>query len=118
MTVPLCDNWQDKVLSIKPYIHPLGLESKKLADDIFNKLQYQGRLTYTQTHTSFSFPVFIVWKFDSNGNKKGRIVVDIKKLNKLIILDSYPLPLQTDIITSVQGCTNLAILDTAFFFYQ
>lgn len=32
--------------------------------------------------------------------------------------DSYPLLLQSEIIANVQGCTNLAILDTASFFYQ
>lgn len=60
MTVPLCDNWQDKISSIKLHVYPLRLESKKLVDDTFNKLQYQGRLTYTQTHTPFSFPIFVV----------------------------------------------------------
>lgn len=45
-------------------------------------------------------------------------MVDIQKLNELVLLDSYPLPLQSEIITNVQGYTNLVVLDAAFFFYQ
>lgn len=35
-----------------------------------------------------------------------------------MLSDSYPLPLQSEIIANVQGCTNLAVLDAASFFYQ
>lgn len=78
-----------KILFIKPRIYSLGLESKKLVDDTFNKLQCQGRLTYIQTHTPFSFPVFLVWKLGPNENKKSHAVVDIRKLNELVVSDSY-----------------------------
>lgn len=37
MIVSLCDNWQDKILSIKARVYPLDLESNKLVDDIFNE---------------------------------------------------------------------------------
>lgn len=36
----------------------------------------------------------------------------------MVLSDSYFLPLQSEIIADVQGCTNLAILDVASFFYQ
>lgn len=35
-----------------------------------------------------------------------------------MLLDSYSLLLQSEIIGNVQGCTNLAVLDAASFFYQ
>ena len=44
--------------------------------------------------------------------------MDIWKLNDLVILDAYPLPLQSEIISNVQGYTNLAVLDATSFFYQ
>ena len=68
--------------------------------------------------TPFSFSVFIIWKSDSEGKKKSRAVVDICKLNDLVLPNSYPLLLQSEIIANVQGCTNLAVLDAASFFYQ
>ena len=50
--------------------------------------------------------------------KKGQAVVDIRRLNDLVIPDTYPLPLQSDIIATIGGCTHLAVLDATFFFYQ
>lgn len=77
-----------------------------------------GRLEFTTEHTLFSFPVFVVWKANAEGKRKGRVVVDIRKLNEMVLPDLYPLPLQSEIIANVQGCTNLAVLDAASFFYQ
>lgn len=77
-----------------------------------------SRLEFTTEHTPFSFPMFVVWKADAEGKRKGRVVVDIRKLNKMVLPDSYPLPLQSEIIANIQGCTNLAVLNAASFFYQ
>ncbi len=75
-------------------------------------------MKFTSNLTPFSFPVFVIYKSDAEGKRKRRAVVDIHKLNELVLLDSYPLPLQSEIIANVQGCTNLAVLDVASFFYQ
>lgn len=117
MTVPLCIDWQSHLYIIKPRVYLLGNKAKALVNEIFNELQWQDRLVYTQTYTFFSFPVFVVWKPKPNG-KKGRAVVDIRRFNDLVVPNTYPLLLQSDIITTVQRCTQLAVLDTAFFFYQ
>lgn len=61
--------------------------------------------------------MFVVLKTDVESKKKDRVVVDIQKLNKMILFDFYSLPLQLEIIENVQGCTNLAILDATLFFY-
>ena len=118
MKVHLKSGWETKVSSIKPMVYPLGIKAKRLVDETFDKMQRLGRLKYTTSHTPFSFPVFVVYKTNAKGEKKGRAVFDIRKLNDLVIPDAYPLPLQSDIIASVQGCTNLAVLDAALFFYQ
>ena len=118
MKVPLKPGWETKVSAIKPRVYPLGNDARRLVDDTFNELYQQGRIKFTSDPTPFSFPVFVVWKSDSEGKKKGRAVVDIRKLNDLVLSDSYPLPLQSEIIVNGQGCTNLAVLDAASFFYQ
>ena len=118
MKVHLKPGWETKVSAIKPRVYPLGIEAKRLVDETFDEMQRLGRLKYTTSHTPFSFPVFVVYKTNAKGEKKRRAVVDIRKLNDLVIPDAYPLPLQSDIIASVQGCTNLAVLDAASFFYQ
>ncbi len=118
MTVPLKPGWESKVSSIKPRIYPLGNEARQVVDDRFDEMHRQGRLEYTTDPTPFSFPVFVIYKTDSHGKIKGRAVVDIWKLNDLVLPDSYSFPLQSEIIANVQGCTNLAVLDVASFFYQ
>ena len=100
MTMPLRTDWQSHLHTIKPRIYPLGNKAKALVDETFDKLQWQNCLVYTQTHTSFSFPVFIVWKPGLNG-KKDRAIIDIRRINNLVIPDTYPLPLQSDIIATV-----------------
>ena len=96
----------------------LGIEAKRLVDETFDKMQRLGRLKYTISHTPFSFPVFVVYKTNAKGERKGRTVVDIRKLNDLIVPDAYLLLLQSDMIASIQECTNLAVLDAASYFYQ
>lgn len=118
MRVPLKPGWETKVSPIKPRVYPLGNDARQLIDDTFNEMHTQGRLEFTTRPTPFSFPVFVVRKSGSDGKKKGCAVMDIRKLNHLVLPDSYPLPLQSEIITNVQGYTNLAVLDAASFFYQ
>lgn len=118
MKVPLKPGWEAKVSAIKPKVYPLGNDARRLVDNTFNELHQQGRMKFMSNPTSFSFPIFVVWKSDSEGKKKGHAVVDIRKLNNLVLPDSYPLPLQSEIIANVQGCTNLAVLDAASFFYH
>ncbi len=93
MTVPLKLGWELKVSAIKPRIYPLGNEACCIIDDTFDKMHKQGRLQYTTEPTPFNFPVFVIYKTDHQGRRKGRVVVDIRKLNKLVLPDSYPLPL-------------------------
>lgn len=118
MKVLLKPGWETKVSTIKPRVYPLGNENRQVVDETFDEMHRLGRLEFTTEHTLFSFPVFVVWKADAEGKRKGRAVVDIRKLNEMVLPDSYPLPLQSEIIANIQGCTNLAVLDAASFFYQ
>ncbi len=77
MTVPLKPGWKSKVSSIKPRIYPLGNEVWQVVDDKFDEMHKQGRLEYTTDPTLINFPVFIIYKTDSHGKKKGRTIVDI-----------------------------------------
>ena len=118
MKVPLKLGWEIKGSMIKPRVYPLGNENRQVVDKIFDEMHRLSRLEFTTKHTPFSFPVFVIWKADAEGKRKGRAVVDIWKLNEMVLPDSYLLPLQSEIIANIQRCTNLAVLDTALFFYQ
>lgn len=118
MIVPLKPSWELKVSAIKLQIYPLGNKACCVIDDTFDEMHKQSCLQYTTDPTPFSFPIFVIDKTDQHGRRKCCTVIDIWKVNKLVLADSYLLPLQSEIIAHVQECTNLAVLDAALFFYQ
>jgi len=50
--------------------------------------------------------------------RKGRVVVDIRGLNKITIKDAYPLPNMSDIIAAVSECPYITVVDALAFFHQ
>lgn len=116
--MPLKSGWEAKVSAIKPRVYLPRNKACQRVDNTFDKMHCLGRLKFTFKHIPFCFLVFVIWKLDAEGKKKSRIVVDIPKLNDMVLPDSYPLALQSQIIANVPGCTNLAVLDAASFFYQ
>lgn len=115
--VDLKPRWETKVSTIKPRVYPLGIENRRLVDKMFDKLQRLGCLKYMTSPIPFNIPIFVIWKTAANGEKKNRAVIDIRKLNDLVIPNAYPLPLHFEIISKIQGYTNLAVLNAASFFY-
>lgn len=117
MKVPLKPGWESRVSAIKPRVYPVGNDFCRVVDETFDKMYCQSRLKFITNLTPFSFPVLIVWKPDADGKKKGRAVIDIRKLNEMVFPDSYLLPLQSEIIANVQRYTKLALFDAVSFFY-
>ncbi|KAJ5381114.1 uncharacterized protein N7496_003542 [Penicillium cataractarum] len=62
--------------------------------------------------------LFVVWCTLQNGDRKPRVVVDFRGLNRISLRDSYPLPRQEDIISFTQGATHISVFDALAFFYQ
>lgn len=118
MKVHLKSRWESKVSAIKPNVYLLDIDNYRLVDETFDELQHFGCLKYITSHIFFSFPIFVIWKTAVNGEKKGQVVVDIWKLNNLVIPNAYPLPFQSEIIANVEGYINLAVLNAILFFYQ
>lgn len=101
MKVPLKPRWKAKVLAIKPRIYPLENEACQLVYETFDKIYHLDRLKFTTAHIPFRFLVFNLWKIDAEEKKKGKVVVNLQKLNKMVLSDSYLLPLQLEIIANV-----------------
>lgn len=93
MKVLLKPDWETKVSIIKPRVYSLGNKNWQVVDKIFNEMHRLDYLKFTTKYTPFSFPVFVIWKPDAKGKRKSRVVVDIRKLNEMLLSDSYPLPL-------------------------
>jgi hypothetical protein len=58
-------------------------------------------------------PVFIVYR-----NSKPRMVIDLRKLNELVVADEFPLPRQDDILQALSGSQWLTTLDALAGFTQ
>lgn len=52
------------------------------------------------------------------GEQKCQVVTDIQELNRMVLANTYPMPLQAQIIALVAGCGYITVVDTAAFFYQ
>lgn len=98
-------------------IYPLSPKDKEVVDIAMDKLQRMGKVKFTTQPTPFSYPIFVVWK-EVNGEKVGRMVVDIRGLNQITLPDTHPIPLQAAMIRCVAGCRYITIVDGSGYFHQ
>ena len=98
-------------------VYPVSQRDKQVIDETFDKLHQQGKMTWSSQPTPFSYPCFVVWR-EVNGVKKGRVVIDIRSLNRITENDSYPLPLQTEVTSMVAGYAFISICDAVGWFHQ
>ena len=99
-------------------VYPVSQKDKDVIDETFNKLHEQGKMEWTNQPTPYSYPVFVVWRQMPDGSRKGRVVVDIRGLNKITESDAYPLPLQSDITSAVAGYPYISTVDGNGYFHQ
>ena len=123
LKVPLVTDWKAVGAKLAHWTYPQDVSSQALIDEKFNKLQSKGKLKYISRPTPFSFPVFVVWITTFEGldkilKKKGHVMVDIQGLNKIVITDNYPMLSQEDIISAVQSCLYLTIINCSSQFFQ
>jgi hypothetical protein len=115
MRVPLVEGWQNQRVSSRSY--PLSRRDRQLLDEIFDGLHKQGKMVWATRATPFAHPVFVVWRM-VRGAVKGRVVIDLRGLNRVTIPDNYPLPLQSEIIAELRGKLYITAIDATAFFYQ
>ena len=97
MRIDLVDGWQNQKRTMRLY--PLGIQDRAVLDKKHDKLYVEGKIDWIKRPAPIACPVFIVWQ---NGNivknskvigiKKGRVVINLRPVNRLVIPDSYPLP--------------------------
>ena len=67
----------------------------------------------------YNFPLWIAPKnLDASGEKKWKVVIDFRALNKKVIRDAYPLPNIRDIINHLGNAQYFSVLDLASGFHQ
>lgn len=120
MEVPLKEGWENRLP--KPHVYRVSPKDRECIDRTFDPLREAGKLSPATGHTPSAYPVFVVWKTvtDQNGQtkEKGRVVIDLRGVNKEVVPDLYPIPIQEDIINMVRGCRYITVIDACRFFYQ
>lgn len=72
-----------------------------------------------EARSEYSSPLLIVpKKVDAKGNKKWRVVIDYRLLNKQLKCDRFPLPSVSDIFDSLSGAKIFSHLDMSNSYYQ
>jgi hypothetical protein len=115
MKVPLVEGWQNQRVSSRSY--PLSRRDREVLDTTFDALHKQHKMKWVYEPTPFAHPVFVVWRM-ARGKMKGRVVIDLRALNKVSVPDNYPLPLQSSIIEALRGKGFITAIDATSFFYQ
>ena len=101
-------------------IYSLEPTDRKFVNKTFDKLHKQKRIKYFSQPTSHNYPIFVMWRTvpdPENPERKKRVIINIKKLNKIAITDFYPMLLQSDITSSVADCRYIFVFDVADFFH-
>lgn len=115
MRIELLDGWQKQKVASRMY--PLSRKDEEVVDKIFNELHRIDRMEWVHRPTPFGAPVFVVWR-TVKGVAKGRVVIDMRALNKVVVPDNYPLPLQETMINCLRGKKFITAIDASSFFYQ
>lgn len=115
MKVDFVDGWQSQLKPVRSY--PLGMKDREFLDQAHNKLHAQGKMSFETGPTSVACPTFVVWR-ETEGKTKGRPVVDLRPLNRVVVPDIYPLPDQDDVMSDMAGMKFFTSVDASAFFFQ
>lgn len=118
LRVPPRPDWPDLAPKhTRPY--HLNARDQKVVDDTLGKLEQPGKVARTMDTVPFSFPIFVVWT-TVEGTPKGRMVVDVRGLNRMCLPDAYPMRTQEMILAHIArgGARHITVMDAHAMYYQ
>ena len=115
MKIPFVEGWQYTKFNFRLYL--LGYKEQAMFDKKHDALYEKDCIDYVDKASSITLPVFVVQRI-VKGVKKGRAVVDLRPLNRMVVLNIYLLPLQQEIIVSIRGKKYIIVVDISNFFFQ
>lgn len=95
----------DKYCSKRPY--RCSIEDKKEIEKQVSKLLEKNLIE--ESYSPFGVPVTLAFKKDEN--KKSRLCIDFRDLNKIIIPQAQPFPIIDDLIIRTRNCKYFTTLD-------
>ena len=103
-------------------VYSLSSKDKTIIDKKFDKLHVDEKLKWTFKSTSYEFSVFVIWRIVHSSSKsiekKERVVIDIRVLNKISKFDVYSMRLQQNIISIIVDSSYISIMNDVNFFHQ
>jgi hypothetical protein len=105
MLIPFKDN---NVEGLRSMPYSMCHRDRLAADAILNPLRDASRIESVPDGemSPITSPAFVVWQHD-----KPRFVVDIRKVNNKLLLNSYPLPRQDDVLEALAGSMIFSAID-------
>jgi hypothetical protein len=98
-------------------IYSMSSKNKQLINEIFDKLHFQEEMHWIKKSIVHEVSIFVIWRM-MNDEKKRRMMIDIRELNKITKSDFYSMSLQSDIISVVADFKFISIINATTFFYQ
>ena len=108
-----------KTESFKIYF--VSSQDREIINKEFDKLHEQGKLRWIIEIILYDFSVFVVWRTIHTSEeliRKGRVIIDIRDFNKVIVSDDYSMFLQIDIINLINDCLYISVMNRASYFHQ
>jgi hypothetical protein len=119
MSIFLKSDWADKIKSNKIYF--LRSKERVIVNEIFDNLHDKEKMKWFTNFTSFEYSIFVIYKTimkDDKFTRKDRAIIDIRKLNAIIVIDVYFMSVQTNIIVAVAECLYIFVMNVLEYFYQ
>jgi len=95
----------DKYCSKRPY--SCSMDDKKEIETQITKLL--DKKLIEESYSPFAAPVTLAYKRDEN--KKSRLCIDFRDLNKIVVPQSQPFPLIEDLVVKTRDCKFFSTLD-------
>lgn len=95
----------DKYCSKRPY--RCTIEDKKEIEEQVSKLL--DKKLIEESYSPFAAPVTLVFKKEDN--KRSRLCIDFRELNKIVVPQAQPFPLIDDLVTKTRNCKFFSTLD-------
>jgi len=83
------------------------IEDKKEIEEQIAKLLEKKLIE--ESYSPFAAPVTLAYKREEN--KKSRLCIDFRELNKIVVPQSQPFPLIEDLMVKTRNCTTFSTLD-------
>lgn len=124
MKVPLKSGWESRIKQTGA-VYSQRPKDRKLIDGIHDDLHDRGCIEWPVEHSPTAHPIFVVWRYitsktdpDAPAILKGRVVIDLRKLNQEVVKDLYSIPRQEDILAIISRKSFILTFDATSFFFQ